>query len=310
MSGGLQTTIDRIHPDDVERSRRAIENVLSCKSGKGGAEYRYCRKDGVYRWFSDHYSVTRDSGGNPLYWVGTVCDITELKDAEEALKKSRDLLEAKVAERTSQLRDMTLKIMQAEETERERIGHILHEDLQQILVGLRYVIHAPRTGELNREKTALASRILDDAINVTRSLSSQLLPPLLLEEKLGDGLAWLVNDAQQRFSLKIRFFMDSTAEPESEALRIFIFQSVRELILNIVKHAGAKEVRLGVKLSENERIMIEVSDQGKGFDAEGMPTMGFGLFQIRERAAVFGGSLQVKSSPGGGSCVTLTLPKR
>jgi PAS domain S-box-containing protein len=309
MSGGLQTTINRIHPDDVERSKHAVEDVLSSVSGTGGAEYRYLRKDNVYRWFSDHYTVIRDPEGNPLYWTGTVRDITDLKNAEEALKKSHDFLEAKVVERTSQLREMMLKMMRAEESEQDRIANILHEDLQQILVGLRYMIHAPRTGELNRERTELASRILDEAINVTRSLSAQMIKPLLIEEKLGEGLAWLTSDAQQRFGLTVELSMDSAAEPESEALRMFVFHSVRELILNIVKHAGTKQARLNITLSDNEWIRIEISDPGVGFEAEAKLLDGFGLFRIRERAAFFGGTLQTTSSPGGGCSVTLTLPK-
>jgi signal transduction histidine kinase len=90
---------------------------------------------------------------------------------------------------------------------------------------------------------------------------------------------------------------------------MFIFHSVRELILNIVKHAGTKQARLNIMLSKNAWIRIEISDPGVGFEAEEKMLDGFGLFRIRERAAFLGGILLITSSPGCGCCVTLTLPK-
>ena len=307
-SGGLRSTLDRIHPDDLRQSQGAVAEVMRNPDGHGRAVYRYRRKDGVYRWFSDYYTVIRDAKGRPRYWVGTVRDVTDLKRAEESLKRSRRQLEATVKFRTAQLRAMTAKLIGAEEAERERIGQILHEDLQQILVWLRYAIEAPAAGRSPRHTKQLLG-IVDRAIHVARSLSRDLLPPLAEEESLREGLARLAGDMRQRFGLVIQLRMAHATEPKTQALRVFIFRAVSELLLNIVKHAGSRTAQLRIGISDENWIRVDLRDRGRGFNVKGLRPAGLGLFRIRERAVHFGGDLQVVSTPGGGTRILLTLPK-
>ncbi len=310
MSDGIAATLKRVHPEDLENAERAIAAVLASPSGKGKAQYRYLRKDGQYRWFSDHYSITRDKDGKLLYWVGTVRDITELKEAEAAYEKLLASLETKVAQRTAQLAEMTMKIMRAEEMERDRIGHILHEEALQILTGLHCVLCSSPSGRLDEKKTALAQDMVQNAITVIGSLTGQLIPPELMEDNMMDGIAWLAENAFQRFGLKINFAVEGVVEPLSEPFRIFIFHSIYELILNIYKHSGAHEAWLNIQASDHEWMRIEIRDPGKGFDTEQKIFNGFGLFRIRERSAMLGGSLQVFSSEGKGCTVVLILPRK
>lgn len=307
-SSGLQATTDRIHPDDLDRSLAAIQKVLTGTTGHGYAEYRYRRKDGVYRWFSDHYRVMRDEKGRLTYWVGTVRDITDLKNVEESMKRSNQELEAIVAERTAQLRMMTARVIGAEEAERERIGNMLHEDLQQVLTALRYALETPQQDSSANEQSALANRLLDQAIQLTRSLSADLLPPALIEEDLGEALSWLVNDVHQQFGLAVHLTAARVPRPTSKSLQVFILRAVRELLLNIVKHADTRIAQMSLRPLDGNVIQIEITDHGVGFDATDAPASGLGMFRIRETASLFGGSLTVTSSPGTGTHVTLTLP--
>lgn len=309
MRGGIHSTVSRIHRDDVKQALCAIENVMKSPTGKGRAEYRYRRKDEKYRWFSDYYTVIRDARGRPRYWVGTVRDITDLKKAEASLKRAQGFLEQRVKKRTTQLRAMTAKLIGAEEAERERIGHILHEDLQQILVWLRYAIEAPPKGLSRKELRSQVLDIVDKAIQRTRSLSADLLPPILVGESLRDGLVRLAGDMEHQCGLVVTLKVSAVAEPKSEAMRVFICRAVRELLLNIVKHAGSRKAGLRVSLSSGETIRVEIRDRGRGFDVSRLRSVGLGLFRIRERAVHFGGDLKVASTPGNGTRITLILPK-
>ena len=309
LRGRLSTTVNRVHPDDAARARRAIDEVMSSPTGRGRAEYRYRRKDGAYRWFSDYFTVIRDARGRPRYWVGTVRDITDLKKAETSLKRAHHHMESAVRQRTAQLRAMTAKLIAAEETERERIGHILHEDLQQILVWLRYAIETPSKGVSREARRAQLVDIVDKAIERTRSLSADLLPPMLAGETLREGLVRLAGDMQQKCGLAVQLKVSPAAEPSSEALRMFICRAVRELLLNIVKHAECRTAHVTVGRSGGDWIRVTLRDRGRGFDSKGIRPAGLGLFRIRERTVHFGGDMQVASIPGGGTRITLLLPK-
>lgn len=310
MSGGLQSTVDRVHPDDREDALRAIRAVLESPEGRGGAEYRYRRKDGAYRWFSDHYMVTRDAGGRLLYWVGAVRDVTTLKEAEEALKRSRDELETKVAERTAQLSELSASLVMAEEAERERIGYVLHEDLQQVLVALRYELEARESGGKRRGAgRSVALDILDKAIGVTRAISADLLPPVLVGERLSRALGQLVGDMKKQHDLDVSLDASDAAEPRREPVRVFVYRAVRELLFNVVKHAGIRSASVRVDLAPDGLVRVEVSDAGRGFAPGSDGPQGLGLFRIRERAAHFGGSFLTESPAGGGARVTLLLPR-
>lgn len=309
-SGGLATTLARVHPRDRARARADIQAVFASPTGRGHAEYRYRRKDGQYRWFADHFTVTRDAAGRPLYWVGTVRDVTDIKRAELALTRSRDQLEATVTERTAQLRRMTARLIAAEEAERERIGHVLHDDLQQILVGLRLALEARRQAGLRPRHAAAVLRLVEQAVQVTRSLSADLLPPNLLTEKLGEGLAWLAHDMKLRCGLTVRCDVAHAPEPHTHAVRAFAIRTVRELLLNIAKHAGTREAHLCIERAGRGQLRITLRDRGVGFDASRLNATGMSLFRIRERAAFFGGEFTVVSAPGTGTCATLILPLR
>jgi CheY-like chemotaxis protein len=156
-------------------------------------------------------------------------------------------------------------------------------------------------------------KILADSIGIARSLSMDLSPPILHEAGLAAGLEWLVRSMREKHDLTVELNLQACADL-SEHINVLAFESVRELLFNTVKHANVKCAKVSLQQEDGHHVRITVSDSGVGFDVSrletgpGSSSGGFGLFSIRERTSLIGGSLQIQSAPGQGSCFTLILP--
>lgn len=151
--------------------------------------------------------------------------------------------------------------------------------------------------------------MLDQIVLETRSLTYELSPPLLYEIGLDAALEWLGEHFESRYGLACVF--KCTNEPETLDVepRIVLFQSARELLFNVVKHAQARTAEIVVTRNPNS-VLLSIRDDGAGFDPTKIKsaTGGFGLFNVRERMQHSGGELKIESSSPGGTCVTLVLP--
>ncbi len=276
-------------------------------------EKEYIRKDGTVIPIELRTHLIRDSNGNPEGMWGFVRDITERKRAAEALHKAHDELEHKVRERTARLRELTLALTRTEQRERRRIAHVLHEDLQQLLVAAKFrvgeLVEGARDGALHRLADS-AQQALDRALQISRSLTTDLRPPVLYELGLVAALDWLAHDMRDRFGLTVVVRAAKIITPASDDIRIMAFESVRELLLNVVKHAGVKTAEVRVAPLGAGQLRIEVADKGVGFDPAQATSRTFGLFNLRERAEGVGGTFTVTSKPRRGTCVALVLPTR
>jgi PAS domain S-box-containing protein len=257
-------------------------------------------------------------------------DITDRKRAEAALRKAHDELELRVQERTvelstaiqtlekqsEQLRTLASELTQAEQRERRRLATVLHDEHQQLLVGAKLRlgplerVEDPRLREGIREVSVL----LDEAIENARSLTRELSPPILQAGGLIPALDWLARWMGEKHHLQVDVQTDETAVPATEDMTILLFQSVRELLFNVVKHAKVPTARVETTRREEE-VRIVVSDGGVGFDPTSLRiedgrASGFGLFSIRQRLELLGGRLDIASTPGQGSRITLSAPLR
>jgi CheY-like chemotaxis protein len=145
-------------------------------------------------------------------------------------------------------------------------------------------------------------------------LSAELSPPILQEGGLADGLEWLARWMRDRHRFNVDLAIEARPHLD-EDVKVLLFESVRELLLNAVKHAGVPGARVRLGRVGADRLRVEVSDEGVGFDSGRMPPPGergggFGLFSIRERIALVGGVLEIENSPGKGSRFTLIAPAR
>jgi PAS domain S-box-containing protein len=252
-------------------------------------------------------------------------NITELIRAEEALRHANITLEQIVSERTYevgqqnvQLQKLALELSNVEDRERQRLAMILHDDLQQRLVWLRFkirdIVPKDRVDKHVEKNIVDFEKNIAESIKISRALSIDLSPPVLYQQGLTAALTWLAKENEARHGLFVKLNLEKEAEPESTALASVLFRTVKELLFNIVKHAEVRSAHLETRL-ENNMILISVMDTGKGFDvpafqAGEMTNEKFGLFSIVERIHIFGGKIWIESASGKGCRVTLSIPKK
>jgi signal transduction histidine kinase len=244
----------------------------------------------------------------------------ELKRSEEALKAVNEELELRVAARTAeverravQLQALASELTDAEQRERRRLAQVLHDHVQQLLVAAKMQaarVAANCTDEDSRSDAAQLSQLLQQSIDASRSLTVELCPPALYDSGLPAAIDWLAEWQLKKHQLQVHVDCEQAGNPKDEAVRVLLFQAVRELLFNVVKHARSDQAKVTLA-AEGELVHVWVEDAGCGFDPEAATASlngGFGLFSIRERLEVLGGSLQISSQPGKGTCVQLTAP--
>jgi ligand-binding sensor domain-containing protein/signal transduction histidine kinase len=250
-------------------------------------------------------------------------EITHARIAEEKLREARDELEHKVQERTAelteranQLRTLAGELTLTEQRERRRLASLLHDHLQQLLVGAKYrVVSLGRSaGPSVQEAAREVEELLNESIEASRSLTAELSPPVLAEGGLTAGLEWLTRWMSQKHGLSVQLIAEEDISPDAEEIIVLLFESVRELLFNVVKHAQVKSVTVRIERVDSQALSIIVSDDGVGFDPEASKASresgGFGLFSIRERLDLIGGRLQIDSAPGRGARLSLLAPLR
>lgn len=215
--------------------------------------------------------------------------------------------------RSQQLRAMTSRLTLAEERERQRIARVLHDHLQQLLVAARFWIGGLARSRAKgvRESAAEIGTLVDQSLQASRTLTAELSPPALQESGLAAGLEWLGQWMQEKHGLAVELRTEGEAGSLPEDVTIVLYQSVRELLLNVAKHAEAKAAAVSLAVTEGQ-VCVLVQDEGVGFDPEQGPVPGraggFGLFGIRERVEMLGGRLEVDSAPGQGSRFLMSIP--
>jgi PAS domain S-box-containing protein len=248
-----------------------------------------------------------------------VTDLTQQKKSEQKLKDNADELHNKNIElniRAEQLSRLSSQLTLSEQFERRRLAKILHDHLQQLLVaakiGLETIFH--RKAEEQQKQVREIAGLLTESINASRSLTVELCPPILYESGLSQALEWLSSWMNEKYRFHVDLDIDKTAVPTSENMRILLFESVRELLFNVLKHAGVDSARVELIRKEEEYLKVIVSDVGVGFDSKKIDQIsnpnsgGFGLFSMRERLSLMGGDFELTSTVGKGTIVTLTAP--
>jgi PAS domain S-box-containing protein len=340
FGASYEAFLERVHPEDRAAVDAAYSGSLRAGRDIYETEHRVIRATGEIRWVHEKCQHTRDSTGRIVRSLGMVLDITERKEAEQALKRARDELQQRVNERTAelsfaiatlqdevmqrvatentlrerseQLRLLASDLTRAEQRERQRLAQVLHDSLQQILVAAKYQLTGIERENDKKKTIAEVTGIIDEAIETSRSLTAELSPPILHESGLVPALEWLARWMKDRHGLIVHLTLGENPSV-AEDTAIFLFQAVKELLFNIVKHAGVDSACIQLMRSDGQT-QVTVEDKGTGFDqtqirATGGNRGGFGLFRLSERLDMLGGKITIDSSPGNGTTVTLSAPE-
>lgn len=228
-------------------------------------------------------------------------------DAELAAANER--LEHSVAARTAALRKLAAQACLAEERERRQIAENLHDHLGQGLALIKMRLQDLRGDAVfGGHGDALGELITlsDQAIRYTRGLTFELSPPVLYELGLGPALDWLAEQAQRKHGLKVKV-KDKLRTRLSDEIKVMFWKSARELLHNVVKHAGARKVEIRLE-GTGGQVVLSMADDGCGFDLEEARRQAgerFGLFSIEERLGQLGGRVHIETAPGRGTTVRL-----
>lgn len=227
----------------------------------------------------------------------------------------RKQMEQKLADYQTRLRMLAFELTLAEDRTRRQVAMELHDLIGQSLSMAKLQLQkavaamgaAPSSSDLTN-----AIALVDQAIQNSRALIFDLCPPMLADLGLEATLEWLTRQFAEKHGLQVEFHDDQSHKVLSEALAMFLFRATRELLTNVVKHAGAREAVVSIWKDE-EHVHIAVEDNGAGcnqamaagnFDrAQGR----FGLFSIRERLALIGGHLEFQSRPNAGTRVEIAI---
>lgn len=239
-------------------------------------------------------------------------DVARREQVFEETRAMAEQLELRVAQRTEQLHTLAADLEAAEERERRQIARDLHDDLGQMLAAARIRLAglcSSQYAEVRATANAVGA-LIDRASNSTRSLAAQLAPAVLHELGLYPALEWLGEEIERTFGLKVTTIDDGRPKPLSHEVRSILYRAVRELLINVAKHARTDSARVEAK-SLDARIVIQVSDGGVGYDAKAYVSAaqrGLGLLTVRERLSLIGGTAEVLSIPGAGTRAMLSAP--
>jgi signal transduction histidine kinase len=212
------------------------------------------------------------------------------------------------------VRSLAAELGRVRDKERQKIADDLHDHAGQNLVLAKMKLDLLKS-LLGGEHTGLVEEISDliqNTIKDTRSLIRELHPEWLCEASLEEALSWFAEQTEARYSLRCITEVTPVPKPLHKDVQEVLFHGVRELLVNVAKHADASTVKV-IGGYEKDRIFVRIVDNGKGFvsptvRSPGPTTGGFGLMIIRARVGLMGGNLYIDSHNGSGTSVMIALP--
>ena len=334
------TFFEYIHEGDRPRVRRHTEEWLA-SGGEFRDEFRTLREDGQERWLVSVSRVYRGSEGGSLRAAGAVFDITERKQAEDALRGMNQTLEERVRERTAELeasaaalkkeveqrkknekslealserrRFLSLKLVDLLERDRRNIGNALHDQIGQILTTIKMDLESLKkmpSSEMGDTIQSMQDRIVG-SMKYVRNIAHSLRPDVLDHVGLVPSIRSLARTVERRSDCKVNLFVKKVPERLSPESELALYRIVQESLTNTVKHSGATTVYITL-IGKGDTVVASIEDDGIGFDCERMSRDRdggpLGLIVMKERAALISGELWVESAPGKGTHVVAEIP--
>lgn len=224
--------------------------------------------------------------------------------------RAEERLEERVEKRTAQVRQLVSELIISEQTVRQRLAQSLHDDLQQTLYAVKIQLQFLSDDLDGQEEVDRLIKATNYALDLTRQLTVELSPPVLEKEGLLAALEWLAGHMFDIYGLHVAVGSEDGPEVVTKEQSILLYQIVRELLFNVVKHAGVKKALITLQ-KEDGGFSITVSDHGLGFDMTAEQTESinsFGLHSIKERLQLIDGYTDIDSQPGQGTRIRLFIP--
>ena len=326
-----QDVIDAQHPDDRALVRERMATAIATGTDYV-AEYRVIWPDGSVHWLSARGRTMYGEAGEPLYIAGNTLDITDEKNTLAALQETRDDLERRVAERTADLRqsherlavalaertaleaartEWLRAVINAQEDERRRVAHELHDEMAQHLTGLMLGLHQIERTPPEQASGAVAQlkELVSGLERGAYRLARGLRPPALDDLGLIPALTTLVAEWSQQAGVAADF-VHRNARRLPSTVETTAYRVVQEALTNVARHARARTASVVLECLP-DRLLIIVEDDGRGFEVNGARTTRgerLGIVGMRERCTLVGGTLRIESAPANGTSVFVTLP--
>jgi PAS domain S-box-containing protein len=290
--------IGRIHADDRERVREGLQHALD--SGEEfSIEHRIFDQHGTLHWV--HTIARRGQQRRNALLRGTMMDITERKQAVEALKRSEELL-----------RELTAYQDRVKEDERKRIAREIHDELGQTLLALRIDVSMleARTGKSHprlNQKVREALQHIDATVKTIRTIINNLRPAVL-DLGLYAAIEWQVSEFRRLSGIDCDLVMDGRELAVDDARATSLFRILQESLTNVIRHAHASKVVVQL-FHEGSRLVMKITDNGVGISQDlRKPAHTFGLIGVEERILALEGNFTIHSAPGQGTTLTVYIP--
>jgi PAS domain S-box-containing protein len=295
-----QSWIEVIHPEDRGRVLSTVLEPMNTECRQ--TEYRIVRPDGAVRWIRDRAFPVRDSDGNICRIAGIGEDITERKEAKQALENYANRLQA-----------LSHRLVEVQEQERHRLSRELHDEIGQLLTSVRFALEEGTDGLATTAKCKLneARTLIEEALARVRELAYDLRPALLDHFGLLSGLRFLMERFTGATGITVNFCCAELPARFTADVEIAAYRIVQEALTNVARHARTNEA--AVRIWTGDAVLnVQVEDEGVGFDPQKLAGEGgsTGLAGMEERVRLLGGRLAIESAPGSGTHVLAELPIR
>jgi PAS domain S-box-containing protein len=284
----------RVHPDD-RQAYLTNDTGLTVDNPTYQINFRMLRPDGSAIWLEDSGHGLFDNQGRLLRTIGMVADVTERKQAEDALSS------------------VSRRLIEAQEQERARIARELHDDLSQrmALLGIslaQFEQGMPDLSSQARQQMHIMAEVVTEVSSEIHNLSHQLHPSKLDTLGLVAAVDGLCRELSDQHDLQVLFVNSDIPGQIPKDVTLCLFRIVQEALRNVLKHSGAANAK--VELSgHDDRIDLCISDSGAGFRPESAKgEAGLGLVSMRERLRLVRGHLSIESRPSHGTRIHVRVP--
>jgi len=285
------------------RDRQRVQHTFDESTRKGtvdtSCEFRLQPKNGLAFWVEQTTRIERDGGGNVVEYRNLLRDITERKRAEEVF------------------RNLSSRIIEAQESERRRVARDLHDGINQILSSIQFRLKSAEEKDSTRKNPLVreigeARILLEEAIQEVRRISQNLRPSILDDLGLIAAVRSVCDEFVERCKIQIDTEFSGIVNRLPDNIELVLFRTIQESLNNIEKHSAATRVDLRLAMKD-AYIEALIRDNGKGFDYFALAEKrkkhrGLGLDGMKERVTYLGGTVEVTSKVHKGTEVLVQIP--